>query len=228
MLMRVCMEAFSQKSPRDWDLGDQTKGCSRNTALDCTTSNKSTLSTDMFHPIALVTLPYDPRSIEYATAQSQCAEACLNDCSYTAYSFDNTKCSIWHGVLLNVNQDDGNAITSDDVLYLRLANKDLQSLRNNDKTRPRVVIAASITSFGLVMLVLLLMIWRNKFKCCAARVHKILGTGGGIIAFRYTDLSHATKNFSERLGAGGFGSVFKGVLDDWTTIAVKRLDGARQ
>jgi serine/threonine protein kinase len=78
------------------------------------------------------------------------------------------------------------------------------------------------------MLVLLLMIWRNKFKCCAARVHKILGTGGGIIAFRYTDLSHATKNFSERLGAGGFGSVFKGVLDDWTTIAVKRLDGARQ
>ncbi|KAG8081414.1 hypothetical protein GUJ93_ZPchr0007g4030, partial [Zizania palustris] len=31
-----------------------------------------------------------------------------------------------------------------------------------------------------------------------------------------------------KLGAGGFGSVFRGVLSDLTTIAVKRLDGARQ
>jgi hypothetical protein len=31
-----------------------------------------------------------------------------------------------------------------------------------------------------------------------------------------------------RLGGGGFGSVFKGVLGDQTMVAVKRLDGARQ
>ncbi|VAH00418.1 unnamed protein product [Triticum turgidum subsp. durum] len=55
-----------------------------------------------------------------------------------------------------------------------------------------------------------------------------ISTGGGIIAFRYTDLVRATKNFSEKLGGGGFGSVYKGVLSDSTSIAVKRLDGARQ
>nr|CAE03083.1 OSJNBa0089E12.21 [Oryza sativa Japonica Group] len=38
----------------------------------------------------------------------------------------------------------------------------------------------------------------------------------------------ATKNFSEKLGGGGFGSVFKGILSNSTTIAVKMLDGARQ
>uniref|UniRef100_A0A8R7P8P8 Protein kinase domain-containing protein n=1 Tax=Triticum urartu TaxID=4572 RepID=A0A8R7P8P8_TRIUA len=50
----------------------------------------------------------------------------------------------------------------------------------------------------------------------------------GITSFRYLDLQHATKNFSEKLGAGGFGSVFKGFLNDSCAIAVKRLDGSRQ
>jgi hypothetical protein len=45
-------------------------------------------------------------------------------------------------------------------------------------------------------------------------------------SFDNTNLSHATKNFSQMLGGDGFGSVFKGVLSDLTSIAVKRLDGA--
>jgi hypothetical protein len=59
-----CMETFSPNSPQDWGLGDRTRGCARNTPLDCTTSNKNvTSSTDVFQPISRVTLPYDPRSI---------------------------------------------------------------------------------------------------------------------------------------------------------------------
>ncbi|KAJ1261298.1 hypothetical protein BS78_09G018000 [Paspalum vaginatum] len=229
-----CMEAFSRRSPQDWELGDRTGGCVRNTPLDCTaSSNKSTASsTDVFRPMTCATLPYDPRSVGNATTQSQCVEACLSDCSCTGYSFNNSICSVWNGVLLNVNQDDdGDTVFPEDVLYLRLANKDyLQSLvRNNNKTEPRAFIVETIIAcFGLVMLVLLLLIWRNKFKCRGTLVNIIQLNGGGIIAFRYTDLVRATKNFSERLGGGGFGSVFKGTLDDRTTIAVKRLDGARQ
>jgi len=52
--------------------------------------------------------------------------------------------------------------------------------------------------------------------------------GVGIIAFRYVDLQYATKKFSEKLGTGGFGSVFKGWLNDSVAIAVKRLDGVQQ
>jgi hypothetical protein len=225
-----CIESFYRKSPQDWELGDQTRGCARNTPLDCVSNNRSkTSSTDEFHPLARVTLPYDARTIQDATTQSSCQETCLNDCSCTAYSLSNDgKCSVWYGELLNVNMDNGNDISSQDVLYLRLAASDFQSLRRNDnKKEPRVIIAASIVSFGLLMLMLLLWIWRNRFKRFNASLHDIQGSGG-IIAFRYTDLVHATKSFSERLGAGGFGSVFKGVLSGSTTIAVKRLDGARQ
>jgi len=52
--------------------------------------------------------------------------------------------------------------------------------------------------------------------------------GIGITAFRYVDMKRATKNFSEKLGVGGFGSVFKGRLSDSVAIAVKCLDGAHQ
>ncbi|XP_047066208.1 G-type lectin S-receptor-like serine/threonine-protein kinase At2g19130 [Lolium rigidum] len=79
------------------------------------------------------------------------------------------------------------------------------------------------------MLVLLLLIWKNKFKCCGLPLYDIKDSAGGIIAFRYTDLVRATKSFSEKLGGGGFGSVYKGVLSDTKTpVAVKKLDGASQ
>ncbi|XP_073264780.1 G-type lectin S-receptor-like serine/threonine-protein kinase SD2-5 [Populus alba] len=44
------------------------------------------------------------------------------------------------------------------------------------------------------------------------------------IRFPYEDLRVATDDFAERIGRGGYGSVFKGVLADGTRVAVKCLD----
>ncbi|XP_051192211.1 G-type lectin S-receptor-like serine/threonine-protein kinase At2g19130 [Lolium perenne] len=223
-----CMESFSQKSTHDWEFDDRTGGCIRDNPLHCTGKGNTTSSTDMFHPIAKVQLPISRQSIDVATTQSKCEEACLNSCICTAYSYNNSRCSVWHGELFSVNLNDGVGITSEDALYLRLAAKDLPNLRNRRKPNNGFVIAASAISLGMIiMLMLLIVIWRNKFKCCGSPSYDNQGSGG-VIAFRYADLVHATKNFSEKLGAGGFGSVYKGVLRDSTTIAVKRLDGARQ
>ncbi|KAF6981766.1 hypothetical protein CFC21_000223 [Triticum aestivum] len=228
-----CMESFSKKSPHDWEFEDRIGGCIRNTPLHCTTSKNITSSTDIFHPIAQVTLPYNPQSIAVATTQSKCEEACLGSCSCTAYSYKNNRCSVWNGELLSVNLDDGIDNTSKDVLYLRLAAKDFLANLRKKKRKPNVgvVTAASIIVVVLLMLMLLLLIWRNKCKWCALLpiYSDNQGSAGGIVAFRYTDLVRATKKFSEKLGGGGFGSVYKGVLSDSkTTIAVKRLDGAHQ
>jgi hypothetical protein len=57
-------------------------------------------------------------------------------------------------------------------------------------------------------------------------MEKLQGQGGCIMIFSYANLQHATKNFSEKLGAGGFGFVFKGFINDSSVIAVKRFDGA--
>ncbi|KAL6005527.1 hypothetical protein ACLOJK_006094 [Asimina triloba] len=42
--------------------------------------------------------------------------------------------------------------------------------------------------------------------------------------FTYEELFAAIENFKDQLGAGGFGTVFRGELKDGTKIAVKRLD----
>lgn len=48
------------------------------------------------------------------------------------------------------------------------------------------------------------------------------------IRFTYKDLQTATDNFSQKLGQGGFGSVYRGVLPDGTRLAVKKLEGIGQ
>ncbi|KAM6550852.1 hypothetical protein CsatB_000660 [Cannabis sativa] len=50
----------------------------------------------------------------------------------------------------------------------------------------------------------------------------------GFKRFTYLELKRATKNFKEEIGKGGFGSVYKGVLDDGRVVAVKRLEGILQ
>ncbi|KAJ4719142.1 Receptor protein kinase [Melia azedarach] len=46
--------------------------------------------------------------------------------------------------------------------------------------------------------------------------------------FSYKDLQTATNNFSVKLGQGGFGSIYQGVILDGTRLAVKKLEGIGQ
>ncbi|KAG2409939.1 G-type lectin S-receptor-like serine/threonine-protein [Vigna angularis] len=48
------------------------------------------------------------------------------------------------------------------------------------------------------------------------------------IRYSYKDLETATNKFSVKLGQGGFGSVYKGVLADGTQIVVKKLESIGQ
>ncbi|KQJ82591.1 hypothetical protein BRADI_5g09900v3 [Brachypodium distachyon] len=219
-----CMEGFSVSSPDDWELGDRTGGCMRNTPLNCSI-NKSTSVQDRFYPMPCVRLPNNGHKIGDATSAGGCAQVCLGNCTCTAYSYGNNGCLIWEDELTNVKQlqcdDSGN--NNQATLCLRLDAKEVQTLQKNRRRINVVVIGASVVSFGLLSLFLILIIRR----LCAHRMKKLQG-GGGIIMFRYPDLQRATKNFSEKLGAGGFGSVFKGFLNDSSVVAVKRLDGALQ
>ncbi|KAI4970725.1 hypothetical protein ZWY2020_001639 [Hordeum vulgare] len=226
-----CMEGFTITSPEDWELEDRTGGCSRNTPLDCNISNKSTThTTDKFYPVPCVKPPHNARKVEEAASTSKCAQACLNNCSCTAYSFSNSGCSIWNNELLNMRQlQCGGATNSnEETIYLRLSAKDIKSLKNNRGGFViRIAIGTGFSALGLFSLFLLLMIWRNKRKSSDLILNGAQGSNG-IIAFRYTVLQGATKKFTDQLGAGSFGSVYKGFINDSIAVAVKRLDGAYQ
>ena len=51
---------------------------------------------------------------------------------------------------------------------------------------------------------------------------------GILTRYSYDDLQAMTKNFNNKLGGGGFGTVFEGTLINNTKVAVKRLDGFGQ
>nr|CAE02172.2 OSJNBa0080E14.3 [Oryza sativa Japonica Group] len=224
-----CMKGFSVKSPRDWELDDRREGCTRNIPLGCSSNKSTTGLTDKFFPVPSVRLPYDAQSISMETVASahECMQVCLRNCSCTAYSYGRSGCSVWHEQLINVKQYNGTSNTNEEILYLRLADAELPSWGHNRREKIiAAVVGASVSAFSFLAFLLLLMIWIKR-RSRDYPINKIK-EGAGIVAFRYAHLQCATKNFSEKLGGGGFGSVFKGILSNSTTIAVKMLDGARQ
>ncbi|XP_020259464.1 G-type lectin S-receptor-like serine/threonine-protein kinase At2g19130 [Asparagus officinalis] len=212
-----CPSGFSPTSMRDWELEDWSSGCSRKTHLQCNDRNSTTGEKDGFLAIPNLLLPADSQPVATTSAE-ECEVACLNNCSCTAYSHGNG-CSIWYGDIKNLKiLSEGENRSG--TLYLRLAASDLP---RTGKRKLIIKIALSAT-VAIVLLTLMALIWICR--------RKGQGTSkfpeGPLVSFTYNELRRMTKNFSEKLGGGGFGLVFKGILSNSDFVAVKRLEGVRQ
>jgi hypothetical protein len=68
------------------------------------------------------------------------------------------------------------------------------------------------------------------YTACARASVSVIDEAGGfpvlnLKVFSYKELHLATRGFSEKIGHGGFGTVFQGkILDSTTHVAVKRLE----
>ncbi|XP_062187619.1 G-type lectin S-receptor-like serine/threonine-protein kinase At2g19130 [Phragmites australis] len=218
-----CIKGFSQKVQSDWDIQDYSGGCKRNVLLQCQANSSSAQAQpDKFYTMAGVRLPDNAQSAVAASSQD-CQVACLNNCSCNAYTYNSSGCFVWHGDLINLQEQySGNG---GGTLFLRLAASELQ---DSKKSKP-VIVGAVVGGVAAFLIILTIVFFILFQKCRRERTLRISKTTGGtLIAFRYSDLQHVTNNFSERLGGGAFGSVFKGKLLDSTAIAVKRLDGVHQ
>ncbi|KAJ6349070.1 hypothetical protein OIU77_006624 [Salix suchowensis] len=213
-----CPRGFNPKSKGDWDSEVFSGGCVRAKNLQCGNSSAVNGKSDRFFPSYYMTLPANPQIVAAGSAQ-ECESTCLTNCSCTAYAFDGGQCSAWSGDLLNMQQAaDG---TDGKSIYIRLAASEFSSSKNN-KGIVLGGVLGSVVIVSLVALVLLIFLKRRKTVKMGKAVE------GSLMAFGYRDLQGATKNFSEKLGGGGFGSVFKGVLPDSSVIAVKKLDSISQ
>ncbi|VAH14353.1 unnamed protein product [Triticum turgidum subsp. durum] len=225
-----CVKGFSLKVQSDWDLQDYSGGCKRNTPLQCQTNSTSAQTpSDKFHLMEDVRLPDNAQSA-VSTSSQECEVVCLNSCSCTAYTYNYTGCFVWHGDLINL-QEQYRGIGGGTLL--RLAASELPDQQRN-KT---MVIGSIVGGVAAVLITLAIVLFFLSRMCRRDRTFRISKTD-----FRYSDLLDdiqsidsllldlstlrvATNDFGEgtMLGKGGFGMVHKGVLPDGKQIAVKRL-----
>ncbi|KNA20102.1 hypothetical protein SOVF_055420 [Spinacia oleracea] len=195
------------------------RGCVRKTPLQCGIST-SQKNKDNFFVYYNMKLPQSDRSLSFPTIE-ECEAACFNNCSCYAYAYDIGGCSVWYEHLFNIQQlSDGD--TSGKTLYLRLAASEFPK-KSNKKLVIVIIVGSVIVTLAILGLVFILL-WKRKTGSTGTN----RGVEGSLISFGYRELQTATKSFSDRLGGGGFGSVFKGTLPDSSTIAVKKLESFSQ
>ncbi|XP_038688239.1 probable leucine-rich repeat receptor-like serine/threonine-protein kinase At3g14840 isoform X2 [Tripterygium wilfordii] len=86
-----------------------------------------------------------------------------------------------------------------------------------------------VGSIALVLLLILIMLGTLWWKCClggrTSREQGLIGLDLQTGIFTYRQIKAATNNFdpANKIGEGGFGSVYKGILVDGMIVAVKQL-----
>uniref|UniRef100_A0ACD5WKE1 Uncharacterized protein n=1 Tax=Avena sativa TaxID=4498 RepID=A0ACD5WKE1_AVESA len=208
-----CVDGFAPSHPVEWGLGYFVTGCSRSLPLSCE-SNGQTEHDDSFAPLdKLQGLPYNSQE-EVAGNEQDCRAACRSKCYCVAYSYGHG-CKLWYHDLYNLSFA---ASPPYSKIYLRLGSK----LRKNKGLQTRgiaLLVAGSIAISSLVIL-LLWLLWRFRRDSFAFRKFE---AEGPLVVYSYTQLKKATRGFSDKIGEGGFGSVFRGTMPGSAVIAVKNL-----
>ncbi|KAJ0809611.1 putative protein kinase RLK-Pelle-DLSV family [Helianthus annuus] len=231
-----CLSGFTPDSPRDWGLFSYSGGCKRKHELSCG-------HRDGF--VKYDALKYPDNPVVWGNySNHDCEAKCLKNCSCMAYANVNvygngSRCVGWIGDLLDLKYI---SINGGEEIYIRMAHAEIKSIADAKRKRLTVKIVSVVT----VIVVLLLsggVIWylswiiRHRRKDQIGRSSKAQQSG----SFQYVDDNQdsgfqlplydletillACNNFSERnkIGQGGFGSVYKGEFANGQEIAVKRL-----
>ncbi|XP_057537118.1 G-type lectin S-receptor-like serine/threonine-protein kinase At1g11410 isoform X1 [Amaranthus tricolor] len=230
----TCFPGYEPKSPRDWYLRDGSQGCVRQ-------ENRSMCKNgEGFLKLESMKLPDTSNAlVNKSSTLKECEEECLKNCSCIGYtSADDTGagsgCISLYGALIDtrVYPDGGQDV------YFRADAVELAKYKRSkgpfsNKKMEAVLIVLVLLASTLFIFFLVYWIHQKKKRAWEEAEERSLWTkdveesdsGSDLPFFTRSELAAATDNFSlaNKLGEGGFGSVYKGRMENGQEIAVKKL-----
>ncbi|KAH9289559.1 hypothetical protein KI387_033676, partial [Taxus chinensis] len=163
-------------------------------------------------------------SVLSGLSENGCQQACTNDCSCIVVTYDGTVCKKKQIPLLDGRQ--GTDMTNN-TAYVKVSEQQSKQREEKEKGEALVVICISLLTGSSILLAAGFLV---SFFCgygYKARVvgkqHKVVD---GLTAYSYKEIEAATAGFTQKLGRGAFGTVYKGTLPEGRAIAVKKLNTA--
>ncbi|CAF1702186.1 unnamed protein product [Brassica oleracea var. botrytis] len=216
------------------DVNDMRKGCKRKVELEDCRGNQGMLD---LNNTRFLTYPPELSTQRFTLG----TEACRANCLVDSLCFASVLMADGSGVCFQklsglVSGYKSPSVPSTSSLKVC---KPVLPYSTVKKTDERSLIRALIIALVVIATVLCLVALLGALWCCCCRNslkfgalsshHTLLEYASSApMRFSYKELQRCTKSFKEKLGAGGFGAVYKGMLVNRTVVAVKRLEGIEQ
>ncbi|PNX93797.1 LRR receptor-like serine/threonine-protein kinase HSL2 [Trifolium pratense] len=239
----LCLPGYSIINNQDWS-----QGCKPSFQFSC---NKKNSSFKFLPHVEFYNYDY---GFHKNYTYKQCKHLCLRLCECIAFQFRYVKNKGFYNCYPKMRLLNGRRSTKfKGSLFLRLpknnvalshAHDRLVCSRNNGvKQLGRSYINAKENESvkfmlwfasglgGIEVLCLFLVGWvlfKNRKQSSVDNHGYVLAAATGFRKFSYSELKKATKGFSQEIGRGAGGIVYKGVLSDTRVVAIKRLHDANQ
>lgn len=219
--------AFRPVNAQEWNQNIFRQGCQRKDPLNCSikeVTNSRQSADDGFVSINQTTFSWSfTTSLAMAVLQ-KCKNMCLADCSCNGFVFNANgfgNCSLFSMDLYDGTLSPSSA---EGTFYVRVSAIDLASNITASRGKCRLHTITLLTALPVGVIAILATASLAVYLQIKSRRQ---ASGGphetGLKAFTFAELLAATKNFKEKLGSGGFGTVYRGFIGS-LEFAVKTLD----
>ncbi|XXG75154.1 hypothetical protein AAC387_Pa07g3728 [Persea americana] len=230
----LCLTGYEFK-----DLNPQFMGCLRNFSNENCMGKKDRMTYSM-SPLKNMTWQDSSYETLPSNSEEDCNDKCLGDCLCGAAMFDGQNCnklriplkfgrrdtSVSETTLIKVGKE--SPVNINQTVFHNSTNF-TEIKRKGQSHKDILIVSVTLaTCLTLIFAISILLISKHqKRRYRKMSEEKNLGLSEEIVLrpYTYDELQKVTSNFSEQLGKGAFGTVYKGSISSGTRIiAVKRLE----